>query len=316
MQNRCSIIEPWAFPTGTRHVKHSGHVLSTLVTIWADNPGIRVAEQMELSWICSSSVPNYSEDTFTSFSEGEEETCRQYENDPFESYYSGEESEWPAVTDLRESTWQSSSQNDEEEEPEVLDSTAVREYLSRWICLLKDNRASKQAKSVTEPDNRITEVSEEELIALQSFCAIKINQLCHVSTSTPLKRNKRNYQRHRFTSEKPLTCDLNCTVPEQLMNRLHLKNIKETLKQITDAEMHQPSRCLHCTKKRAELAQDIFLRRRKTLMEEVLLQEKLEECMYTKDALTLIGEIHRSLPKLSEDPKNIWQELNESGLKA
>ncbi|XP_061454877.1 uncharacterized protein C8orf48 homolog isoform X7 [Rhineura floridana] len=257
-------------------LKPSCAQLSTLVTIWADNPGIRVAEQMELSWICSSSVPNYSEDTFTSFSEGEEETCRQYENDPFESYYSGEESEWPAVTDLRESTWQSSSQNDE----------------------------------------GITEVSEEELIALQSFCAIKINQLCHVSTSTPLKRNKRNYQRHRFTSEKPLTCDLNCTVPEQLMNRLHLKNIKETLKQITDAEMHQPSRCLHCTKKRAELAQDIFLRRRKTLMEEVLLQEKLEECMYTKDALTLIGEIHRSLPKLSEDPKNIWQELNESGLKA
>lgn len=74
---------------------------------------MHVSEQMDLRRHCSSSIPDYSEDTFTSFSEGEEETYRQYENDPFESYYSGEESECRAVLDLSESIWQSSSQNDE-----------------------------------------------------------------------------------------------------------------------------------------------------------------------------------------------------------
>ncbi|XP_032993877.1 uncharacterized protein C8orf48 homolog isoform X2 [Lacerta agilis] len=277
---------------------------------------------MDLRMHCSSSIPDYSEDTFTSFSEGEEETYRQYENDSFESYYSGEESECRAVLDLSGSIWQSSSQNDEDQKPEVLESAAVREYLTRkWISLLKENKASTRlAKPAIEPINsailtEIIDVSEEELSALQSFCAIKIKQLHHVPSPVPLKRSKHNKQRHGFISEKPLTFDLNCTVPDQLLNRLRLKNIKETLKQVADTEMHQPSQCSHCTKKRAELADGAFLRRWKALMEEVLLKEKLEEYMYTKDSLTLIGEIHRCLPKLSEDPRNIWQELNERGLK-
>ncbi|XP_062997868.1 uncharacterized protein C8orf48 homolog [Elgaria multicarinata webbii] len=277
---------------------------------------------MELSWNGSSSVPDYSEDTFASFSEGEEETCRQYENDPFESYYSGEESEWPAASDLSESTWQSSSQNDETgQEPESLDSTAVGEYLtSKWIRLLKDNGTNTElAKSTVEPENAltgITEVSEEELGPLQSFCAIKINQLCHLPSSAPVNRNKHKDQRHELTLEKSLTCGLNCIVPDPLVNRLCLKNIKETMKQLAETEIHQPSRCPHCMKKRAELSKAAFLRRRKTLMEQFLLQEKLEEHIYTKDSLTLIGEIHRSLPMLSEEPRNIWQKLNERALKA
>ncbi|XP_034969821.2 uncharacterized protein C8orf48 homolog [Zootoca vivipara] len=281
---------------------------------------MHVSEQMDLRRHGSSSTPDYSEDTFTSFSEGEEETYRQYENDPFESYYSGEESESRAVLDLSESIWQSSSQNDEDQKPEVLESAAVKEYLFRkWISLLKENKENKASTRLPKPAietiNKIIEVSEEELSALQSFCAIKINQLHHVPSPMPLKRSKHNEQRHGFTSEKPLTFDLNCTVPDQLLNRLHLKNIKETLKQVADTEMHQPSQCVHCTKKRAELADDAFLRRWKILMEEVLLKEKLEEYMYTKDSLTLIGEMHRCLPKLSGDPRNIWQELNERGLK-
>ncbi|KAH0630918.1 hypothetical protein JD844_004276 [Phrynosoma platyrhinos] len=165
---------------------------------------------MELSWSHSSSVPDYSDDTFTSFSE-EEETCREYDNDPFVSYSSEEDSKWPVGLDLSESTWQSLNQND-------------------------------------EAPTRIPE--EEELGALQSFCAIKINRLSHPPSLAPLKRNKPSDQRHGRTSKKPLTWDLNRIVPEQL------------------------------------------------------------------DSLTLIGEIHQTLPKLSEDPRNIWQELNTRALKA
>nr|XP_020640090.1 uncharacterized protein C8orf48 homolog isoform X1 [Pogona vitticeps]XP_020640091.1 uncharacterized protein C8orf48 homolog isoform X1 [Pogona vitticeps]XP_020640092.1 uncharacterized protein C8orf48 homolog isoform X1 [Pogona vitticeps] len=275
---------------------------------------------MEVSYGCSSSVPEDSDDNFASFSEGKEgEPSRNYENDPFESYSSGEKSELPSASDQSESTWQSSGQNDEVgQDPEFLNPLAVGEYIpEKWISLLQNKRAGTEvARTAREPNKGISEVSEEERGARQSFCAIKINQLRRPPSLAPPKRNKRNDQRHGCASEGNLTCDLNCIVPDQLLNRLRLKNIKEAVKQIAETEMHHPSQCFPCMEKKAELAKSAFLRRSKTLVEEVLLQEKLEEHLYAKDSLTLIGEIHRTLPKLSEDPKNIWWKLNERGLKA
>ncbi|XP_025026970.1 uncharacterized protein C8orf48 homolog isoform X2 [Python bivittatus] len=247
------------------------------MTSWEDDLRTSVAEQMGLNRNSSMSIPNYSEDTFTSLSEGEQDD-RQYENDSFESYYSVEELEQPAASDLTQTTWQSSRQNDE-----------------------------------ALPG--ISEVPEEELGALRSFCARKISHLRHQRNSEPLKRSSHKDQRHRLASRKQLTGGCNFAVPWELVNRLHLKNIKEMAKKIAETEMHQPSQCPFCMKKRAEFAKVEFLRRKKTILDNVLLREKLEDYMYTKDSLTLIGEIHKSLPKLSEDPMNIWQELNKRGWK-
>ncbi|KAJ7310571.1 hypothetical protein JRQ81_007528 [Phrynocephalus forsythii] len=273
---------------------------------------------MEVSY--GSSVPEYSQDTFTSSNEEEEgESYGSYENDPFESYSSGEKSGSPLSLDRSESPWQSSSPKDEvEQSSELLNIPPVEEQLLRkWISLLKDKVArTKVAKTATEPDKGVYEVSEEERGARQSFCAVKIKQLRPPPSSTLLKRNWRNDQRHGGASEKRLACDLNCVVPDQLANRIYLKNLKETVKQIAETEMHEPSQCFPCTEKRAELAKFAFLRRRKTMMEEFLLREKLEDLMYSKDSLTLIGEIHRTLPKLSDHPKILWEKLNKRCLKA
>ncbi|KAL7979946.1 hypothetical protein Chor_004415 [Crotalus horridus] len=204
------------------------------------------------------SLPNYSEDTFTSLSEEEEEEEdeKQYEDDPFESYDSVDELEEPVASDLTRGAWQSSCQKDE----------------------------------------GISEGSEEELGALQSFCASRISHLRRQRISEPLRRNSPKKQRPSIVSERQLTGGDDCAVPSELVNRLHLKSLKEMMKQ-----------------KRAEFAEVEFLRRKKTILDNVLLQEKLEDYMYTKDSLTLIGEIHKSLPKLSEDPSIIWQELNKRG---
>ncbi|XP_063169690.1 uncharacterized protein C8orf48 homolog [Candoia aspera] len=280
------------------------------MTSWGDDSRTSVAEQMGLNCNSSMSVPSYSEDTFTSLSGEEDDT--QYENDPFESYCSVEELEQPAASDPAKSTWQSARQNDEE----LLDSASIGDSLARkWINLLKGNRTSpERVRLPTEPDIAlpgISAVSEEELGALQSFCASKINHLRHQRTSEPLKRSSHKDQGHRLASRKQLTGGCHCAVPCELVNRLRLKNIKEMVKKIAETEMHQPSRCPFCMKKRAEVAKAEFLRRKKTILDNVLLREKLEHYMYTKDSLTLIGEIHKSLPKLSEDPRNIWRELNK-----
>ncbi|KFV61451.1 Uncharacterized protein C8orf48, partial [Dryobates pubescens] len=76
--------------------------------------------------------------------------------------------------------------------------------------------------------------------------------------------------------------------------------------QVTEAEIHRPSVCPDCQKKEAELAKVAFLRRKKVLMESALIQDKLEEQIYTRDVITLLGEAVRDLPKPSEDPKSLW----------
>lgn len=267
---------------------------------------------MESSGNSSSSIPGYSEDNFVSYTEDEEESCGQYE-DSFETYYS-------TVSEPSESTWQSSSQAEEEQELEELDPPEPgRDLIRKWITFLKDNQTNTLLMERPHDDKTLTdfpEASEEAQGALRSFCAVKINQLSHLPNSIQPKKNKRNSQRQGSASKKPFPCERNCIIPDQLVNRLHLQNIQETMKQLAEAEMHQPSQCPHCQKAEAKLAEDAFLRRKKTLMENVLLEEKLEELIYTKDSLTLIGEIHKNFPKLSDDPRDIWQKLNKSGLKA
>ncbi|XP_025065600.1 uncharacterized protein C8orf48 homolog isoform X3 [Alligator sinensis] len=262
---------------------------------------------MELDSSCSSCISDYSDDTFESFSE-EEEACKQYENEPFASYCTTENSECPAVSDVSESTWKSTSQNDE---GELLDSATIeKDLMGKWINCLKNKAAGTgESKPVMRTRTEIPEVPAEELDALQNFCTIKISQIHHQLICEQSNSCKHKELQHGFTSEKSVTGALNCIVPDQLVNRIHLKNIRETVKQVTETKVHQTSQCPDCQKKKAELAKVTFLRQRKTLMEGCLLQEKLEEQIYTKDLLTLIGEIHKSLPKLSEDPKNIWQKL-------
>ncbi|XP_074863813.1 uncharacterized protein C8orf48 homolog isoform X1 [Carettochelys insculpta] len=271
---------------------------------------------MDSGQSCSTTASGYSEDTFESFSEEEEEeACRQYESEPFESYCSTEDSEWPAVSDISESVWQSASQDDEGDQSELSHSvTIVKELTGKWIGLLK-NKDDNQGKPTIKIRKEITDVSDEELDALQSFCTIKISHIHHRLNSKQSNSNRHKDLQNRFTSEKPVTGVLNCTIPDRLVNRIHLKNISETMKQVTGTKVHQLSQCHDCKKKREELAKVTFLRQKKTLVEKALLQVKLEEQIYAKDSLTLIGEIHQNLPKLSEDPKSIWQSLNEKGQK-
>ncbi|KAM9127024.1 uncharacterized protein C8orf48 homolog [Pangshura tecta] len=274
---------------------------------------------MESGQSCSTTLSDYFEDTFESFSEEEEEeACRQYERESFESYCSTKELEWPAaVSDISESISQSVSQDDEGDQSLLSDSETIeKELTGKWISCLKNKEDNiKQGKSTIKTHTEITEISDEELDALQSFCAIKISQIHHQLNSKQSNSSKHKDLQHGFTSEKPVTGDLNRTIPDQLVNRIHLKNISETMKQVKETKLHQPSQCHDCKKKWTELAKMTFLRQKKTLVENALFQDKLEEQIYVKDSLTLIGEIHKNLPKLSEDPRIIWQRLNEKGQK-
>ncbi|XP_042680801.1 uncharacterized protein C8orf48 homolog isoform X2 [Centrocercus urophasianus] len=198
-----------------------------------------------------------------------------------------------------------------QEQSEVVDSAAAeRDFIGKLIDVLKNKEAGiKQDKFVIKTHAEVTELSEEELDALQSFCIIKIRRVLQELISEQASGGKSRKQQRGFTSKASEASDLNCIVPHQLMNRIRLRNIRETIKQVTEAQVHKSSLCPDCKKKKAELAKITFLRQKKILMERALLREKLEERIYSRDVLTLIGETLRSFPKLSEDPRNLWQKL-------
>ncbi|KAM6381566.1 uncharacterized protein C8orf48 homolog isoform 3-T3 [Pluvialis apricaria] len=199
----------------------------------------------------------------------EEEACWQRESEPSESYRSTEDLELSAVSDALESMSWLAGQNDAE----------------------------------------ITELLDGEVDALRSFCTIKISKMRQQLISKQENGDKSRKLQHGFTGKKLETSDLNYIVPDRLINRIRLKNIRETVKQVTEAQIHESSVCPDCQKKKGELAKIAFLRRAKILMESALIQEKLEEQIYSNDVLARIGEALGSFPKPSEDPRNLWQRL-------
>ncbi|XP_008709107.1 uncharacterized protein C8orf48 homolog [Ursus maritimus] len=186
-------------------------------------------------------------------------------------------------------------------------------FSRKWIKYLKGKETnSGQYQSDTKPQAEITRVSDEELNALQSFCAVKINLIRHRANSKEKKSSRHKKPQLRLDAEASEIDALSCTVPDELLNRIYLKNMRTTPKQVATAKQHISSWCPHCNRKRGELAQSVFLRQKKTLLESLLLQEKIDKHLYTKDFLTLIGEAHQEgFPRLSDDPRIIWKRLNQ-----
>lgn len=77
-----------------------------------------------------------------------------------------------------------------------------------------------------------TELLDGELDALRSFCTIKISKMRQQLHSKQADGGKSRKLQPGFTAKKQETSDLNCIVPDQLMNRIRLKNIRETVKQV------------------------------------------------------------------------------------
>nr|XP_021122795.3 uncharacterized protein C8orf48 homolog isoform X1 [Anas platyrhynchos] len=298
----------------------------TMATTSVDSSGSYEKGQVELSQSSRSSVFDYSEDTFESFSE-EEAACCQHESKPPEPCCSVEDVESSAVSDGLESMSYLAGQNHTDEQSEVVGSVAAERYFMRkWMDVLKNKEAViKQGNSVLKTHSvidtcfvdvwltEVTELPDEELDALRTFCTDKIRRMHQGLISKQASGVRSRKLQHGFMSKKSETSDLNCMVPGQLMNRIRLKNIRETINQVTEAQVHQSSQCPDCKKKKAELAEIAFLRQKKALVERALLQEKLEEQIYSRDVLTLIGETLRSFPKLSEDPRNLWQRIKDKG---
>ncbi|XP_069468637.1 uncharacterized protein C8orf48 homolog [Ambystoma mexicanum] len=279
----------------------------------ADYSDSSAVESMKPDSSTESTVSSYSEDPFEPIT-NDSGSSREYESEPFESYHSEEESEGRTGSEAAIHAQPDGAVQSTKVEQNVETTFLEKERINKWITTLQDKTEKRQPKEVVKPLTGPSEDTSDEVAdALESFCYRKIRQICLLSKSKQQDGGKKKKLHPRIKSRKAEGSDQDTNVPTTLVNRVYLKNISETLKQANELKIHDPSSCPDCSAKKAELAKIDFIRRRKTKMEGIRIQEKMEEQIYLKDSITLIGEIHRTLPKLSEDPRLIWQKLFETG---
>lgn len=106
-------------------------------------------------------------------------------------------------------------------------------------------------------------------------------------------------------------------VPIQLISVLKLKSFTEEMRRAAETEIHNPSECGECVRQQATLALDTFIRRKRTQLDSLTLEDRLQTHLCNRDAICLLGELLQTLPKLSDAPNRIWDELQakEKGIK-
>lgn len=205
----------------------------------------------------------------------------------------------------------SSEEQDELSERSFLQKDEHR-LSEKWINHIKGKGINSERY---QPDRRLpTETpggSAEELNALQSFCSVKVNLIHQREDSRAKKSSRHRRLPLRRIAETSEVDAFNCTVPDELLSRIYLKNTRATVAHIGAFKQHVSAQCPSCNSKRAELAQYDFLKRRKTLLESLLLQEKIDEHLHTTDFLTRVGDAHRGFPRLSDNPRVIWKKMTE-----
>ncbi|KAL6076074.1 hypothetical protein STEG23_029778 [Scotinomys teguina] len=228
-------------------------------------------------------------------SSGELQSCSHTSESPLES-------ETPTT---------SSDEQDEQPELSVLQKNENK-LTEKWINHIKSKEINSQRH---QADSRLPAEtpagSAEELSALMSFCSIKVKLIHQREGSRAKKSNRHKRPQLRWIAETSEVDAFHCPVPDELCSRIYLKNTQATLAHTGAVKQHVSSQCPSCNSKRAELARSDFLKRSKTLLESLLLQEKIDEHLHTTDFLTRVGEAHRGFPRLSDDPRVIWKRVTE-----
>ncbi|XP_041712647.1 uncharacterized protein LOC121545843 [Coregonus clupeaformis] len=102
-------------------------------------------------------------------------------------------------------------------------------------------------------------------------------------------------------------------VPLQLISALKMKSFTEEMRRAMDTELHDPSVCGVCVQQQAALSLNTFIRRKTTQLDANTLEDRLHTHLYNRDAVCLWGELVRGLPKPSDAPSRIWEQLQARG---
>ncbi|XP_029578633.1 uncharacterized protein LOC115167971 [Salmo trutta] len=134
------------------------------------------------------------------------------------------------------------------------------------------------------------------------------------NTETTAVSERRERQKEKIVMRQRESEDLaGEPVPLQLISALKMKTFTEEMRRAMDTELHDPSVCGVCVQQQAALSLNTFIRRKTTQLDTNTLEDKLHTHLYNRDAVCLLGELLRGLPKPSDAPSRIWEQLQARG---
>ncbi|XP_064637716.1 uncharacterized protein C8orf48 homolog [Lineus longissimus] len=142
---------------------------------------------------------------------------------------------------------------------------------------------------------------EKQLI---SYCRKKLEVI---------KNNERGdfkdtYQQKSVPSAHDQILVENYGVSEGTVSRLKIQNLIDRMKQVASTEVHSPKKCRDCRHQIAQCKQDEYLKHKTAIARGKMVDERYES-LCAKDSLAIFGEMIGSLPKLSDDPEDVWERL-------
>ncbi|XP_036599115.1 uncharacterized protein C8orf48-like [Trichosurus vulpecula] len=278
------------------------------ITVNPGDPGIAKDKLVKSDQICCPDLSDDSSEISEPFTkeEEEEENLKQTEGNSFGSL--GSSGQCKTKSHPSGSNIVSKKQMSLKNETKLLkvtDSVALEnKQFKKWInCPKAKEDTTAQNQQGTKPQKEVEEITEEDLDALRSFCTTRINLM-----SNSRKKNRTKTVQHKSGVENPASDKSNLVVPAQQVNSLNLQDPKAQVRKTAGIKEHNSAHSSDHNKKR-DLKQVAF-KTEKTFLESTGIEEKMEEYKYIKDILILIGEIHKNLPRLSDDPEKIWKRLN------
>ncbi|XP_072126919.1 uncharacterized protein C8orf48-like [Mobula birostris] len=271
---------------------------------------------------CMNSVLQYSDESLATYSDESEESLQSYSQsfESYQSFYEDFEQETESeISAIKSELEFMSPQSFKEIKEELVcyedseDLLAKEKFVEKLLGVLNSNRFvsaphHQKEKCAVSRGESIQPILEESA-PVQKYCSLKIDQIQQCIQQEQSEPNMYGMQHLTKPLGRETAPQQNCIVPQHLINQVRLKYITESVKQVVQTNMHQPSRCAACLKEISKLAEQNFFRVKKIQLEEASIQEKIEEHIYTKDGITLIGEIHSSLPKYSDATSLVWKRL-------
>ncbi|KAI1898898.1 hypothetical protein AGOR_G00077140 [Albula goreensis] len=238
-----------------------------------------------------------------------------YGSDSFLSFDSADQTESKLQT--RPTSSVEAYKSEDFEQYDENESTMEEERREKWIGIL---RTKALPSSIPPPKQRSNSrvlrgggrPRPEERVALKAFCQDKIRRVQSLRRTNPSAcRAQLSGQTvpcpemAGFLADRP--------VPKQFISVLRLKSFTEEMKQAAGTELHEPSHCRACQEKQAKLAQDTFIRRKKSQLESWLLKDRVQAHLCERDTICLVGELLGDIPSTSDDPSKIWEGLLTNG---
>ncbi|XP_060595377.1 uncharacterized protein LOC132749584 [Ruditapes philippinarum] len=104
-------------------------------------------------------------------------------------------------------------------------------------------------------------------------------------------------------------------LPDSVLERAKITNILSAMKRAAKEEIHDPRKCRECRDMKSQLdeedARRQFVTAHAKRLKNKLMDAKVEEHMLKMNSVSMIAELARTLPRSSEKPEKIFDQLFE-----